>query len=72
MKIVTALISHLRYFKIYIYDNDKLEGFIRFSAIKQSLLKKHGKKYIEALKYFLKNFRDIINKKKSRKNSNDD
>ena len=62
----------LQYFIDDNNNNEKLEGFIRFSAIKKSLLKKHEKEYIDALEYFLKNFKDILNNKRARKNSNDD
>ena len=48
-------------------NNKKLEGFIKISSIKQSLLKQHGKKYIDAFVFFLKNFQEIINKKNYRK-----
>ena len=44
-------------------NNKKLEGFIKFSSIKESLLKQHGKKYIDSFVFFLKNFQEIINKK---------
>jgi hypothetical protein len=52
-------------------NNEKLNGFIKFSTIKESLLKQHGKKYIDAFVFFLKNFREIINNKRSRKKINE-
>ena len=57
----------LQYFIDDQVNNEKLEGFTKFSAIKESLLKKHGKKYIDVLEYFLKNYKDILNNKRSRK-----
>ena len=57
----------LQYFIDDDNNNNKLEGFIKFSTIKESLLKKQGKKYIDAFEYFLKNFKEIINNKRSRK-----
>jgi len=52
-------------------NNEKLKGFIIFSTIKKSLLKKHEKRYIDTFIYFLKNFREIINNKRSRKKINE-
>lgn len=62
----------LQYFIDDSNNNDKLKGFIKFSDIKESLLKQHGKKYIDAFIFFLKNFKEIINNKKSRKKTFDD
>ena len=45
----------------------ELDGFTRFSSIKESILKKQGKAYVELLEYYLNNFKEIINKKKARK-----
>ena len=63
----TTFFECLQYFIDDQVNNDKLEGFTKFSAIKESLLKKHGKEYIDTLEYFLKNFKDILNNKRSRK-----
>ena len=63
----TTFFDCLQYFIDDQVNNDKLEGFTKFSAIKESLLKKHGKEYIDTLEYFLKNFKDILNNKRSRK-----
>ena len=61
----------LHYFMDNNDNNEKLNGFIKFSTIKESLLKQHGKKYIDAFVFFLKNFREIINNKRSRKKINE-
>ena len=53
-------------------NNKKLEGFIKFSSIKESLIQQEGKNYIDAFIYFLKNFKNIINNKKSRRRNKDD
>ena len=53
-------------------NNKKLEGFVKFSSIKESLIQQEGKNYIDAFIYFLKNFKDIINNKKSRRRNKDD
>ena len=52
----------LQYFMDDNNNNKKLEGFIKFSSIKESLLKQHGKKYIDAFVFFLQNFQEMINK----------
>ena len=62
----------LQYFTDDSNNNTKLKGFIKFSDIKESLLKQHEKKYIDAFIFFLKNFKEIINNKKSRKKTFDD
>ena len=53
-------------------NNKKLEGFVKFSSIKESLIQQEGKNYIDAFIYFLKNFKNIINNKKSRRRNKDD
>jgi hypothetical protein len=63
----TTFFDCLQYFIDDQVNNDKLEGFTKFSAIKESLLKKHGKEYIDVLEFFLKNYKDILNNKRSRK-----
>ena len=50
--------------KVFIKE---LDGFITFESIKDSILKKQGKAYVELLEYYLNNFKEIINKKKARK-----
>ena len=45
----------------------ELDGFTTFESIKDSILKKQGKDYVELLEYYLNNFEEIINKKKARK-----
>ena len=62
----------LDYFMDNKNNNKKLEGFIKFSSIKESLIQQEGKNYIDAFIYFLKNFKDIINNKKSRRRNKDD
>ena len=61
----------LQYFMDDNDNNEKLNGFIKFSTIKESLLKKHDKRYIDAFIYFLRNFKEIINNKRSRKKINE-
>ena len=62
----------LDYFMDNKNNNKKLEGFIKFSSIKESLIQQEGKNYIDAFIYFLKNFKNIINNKKSRRRNKDD
>ena len=62
----------LDYFMDNKNNNKKLEGFVKFSSIKESLIHHEGKNYIDAFIYFLKNFKDIINNKKSRRRNKDD
>jgi hypothetical protein len=62
----------LDYFMVNKNNNKKLEGFVKFSSIKESLIQQEGKNYIDAFIYFLKNFKDIINNKKSRRRNKDD
>lgn len=62
----------LDYFMDNKNNNKKLEGFVKFSSIKESLIQQEGKNYIDAFIYFLKNFKDIINNKKSRRRNKDD
>jgi len=62
----------LDYFMDNKNNNKKLEGFVKFSSIKESLIHQEGKNYIDAFIYFLKNFKDIINNKKSRRRNKDD
>ena len=62
----------LDYFMDNKNNNKKLEGFVKFSSIKESLIQQEGKKYIDAFIYFLKNFKNIINNKKSRRRNKDD
>ena len=50
--------------KVFIKE---LDGFMTFESIKDSILKKQGKAYVELLEYYLNNFKEIINKKKARK-----
>ena len=45
----------------------ELEGFIRFSSIKEKIKNKHGKKYVDLMLNYLKRFQYIINSKKPRK-----
>jgi hypothetical protein len=61
----------LQYFMDDNDNNEKLNGFIKFSTIKESILKKHEKRYIDAFIYFLRNFKEIINNKRSRKKINE-
>ena len=62
----------LDYFMDNKNNNKKLEGFVKFSSIKESLIQQEGKNYIDAFIYFLKNFKNIINNKKSRRRNKDD
>ena len=62
----------LDYFMDNKNNNKKLEGFVKFSSIKESLIHQEGKNYIDAFIHFLKNFKDIINNKKSRRRNKDD
>ena len=59
----------LKYFR---EDNNffinELSGFKRISDIKEELINKQGKEYVDMLIYYLKNFQEIINKKQARKN----
>ena len=48
------------------YTNE-LIGFKNFSSIKDSLIKNQGEKYVNMMIHYLKNFKDLINKKKGRK-----
>ena len=50
--------------KVFIKE---LDGFMTFESIKDSILKKQGKAYVELLEYYLNNFKEIINKKKKKK-----
>ena len=47
-------------------DISELDGFKSISSIKENLVEEHGEEYVEMLIYYLKNFKDIIDNKKSR------
>ena len=56
----------LRYFRgdeIYIKE---LNGFKKFSSIKEALIEKDGKDYVDLLIYYLQNFKQILENKKPR------
>ena len=62
----------LEYFVDDKNNNKKLEGFVKFSSIKKSLIQQDGKNYIDSFIYFLKHFKEIINNKKSRRRNKDE
>jgi hypothetical protein len=47
-------------------NNSILYGFKDFSFIKDSLIQNNGEYYVNTLIEYLKNFKEIINKKRSR------
>ena len=56
----------LRYFRgdeIYI---EELNGFKKFSSIKETLIEKDGKEYVDLFIYYLQNFKQILENKKPR------
>ena len=63
-------ITFLECLKYFREDKDfikeDLEGFKRFSSIKDLLIIKHGKEYTDMLFQYLKDFQEIINNKKAR------
>ena len=46
---------------------EELDGFTTFESIKDDLIKKHGKHYVDLVEYYFNNFKEIINNKKARK-----
>ena len=46
---------------------EELDGFTTFESIKDDLIKKHGKNYVDLMEYYFNNFKEIINNKKARK-----
>lgn len=46
---------------------DELEGFKKFSSIKDELINQHEKEYVDLFFHYLQNLKEIINKKKPRK-----
>ena len=53
----------LNYF-IGIETYNELIGFKNFFSIKDSLIKNQGEEYVNMMIHYLKNFKDLINKKK--------
>lgn len=45
----------------------ELNGFKNFVLIQDEIIKKNDKEYADMLLYYLRNFQEIINNKKSRK-----
>ena len=45
----------------------ELNGFKKFVLIQDEIIKKNDKEYADMLLYYLRNFQEIINNKKSRK-----
>lgn len=62
-----TFIDCLNYFIDDMVFIDELNDFKKFSSIKEAIEQKQGKEYVDLLWHYFKNFKEIINNKKSRK-----
>ena len=56
----------LRYFRGDEIYKEELNGFKKFSSIKETLIEKDGKEYVDLFIYYLQNFKQILENKKPR------